>query len=405
MRRTVVVTVLLLLMTCALAGASWAQAGGKLPRMIDFGSTTCIPCKQMEPILKELKTELAGVVEIEFVNVNEKPALAETFEIEVIPTQVFISAEGQELSRHVGFMGKSAILARWRSHGVKVPIPAPQSFSRWTPAQTDQRPRELKCQMCERDNNPKTRVVVRSPKGEVYFCSPHSFFIFYTSLTADRAEMERQAFVTDWKTGQLVPIKSAHYLQIFNEQSGKPFTMAFGTREAALTARRHVGGSILTYELLKGKELATRCGFCDRAVYPEDAALVLAGGLYTWGCCSHCALGVAARMQTDLVVHERDRLTGEPIVVTIASGQIAALDPPTAVAWYGQRLRPDGTKASAGCFHQGFFVSPETLKQWVANNPLETGELITIEKALADKMVLSPEQISKACKIGECAPQ
>ena len=35
----------------------------------------------------------------------------------------------------------------------------------------------------------------------------------------------------------------------------------------------------------------------------------------------------------------------------------------------------------------------------------EHGEQITIAKALADKMKLTPQQIGKACKIGECAPK
>ena len=64
-----------------------------------------------------------------------------------------------------------------------------------------------------------------------------------------------------------------------------------------------------------------------------------------------------------------------------------------------------GSKGSAGCFHQGFFVSAGNLKTWAEAHPLETGEQITIAKALADKMKLTPQQVSKACKIGECCPK
>ena len=31
--------------------------------------------------------------------------------------------------------------------------------------------------------------------------------------------------------------------------------------------------------------------------------------------------------------------------------------------------------------------------------------MITIQQSLADKMKLTPQQIQKACKIGECAPK
>jgi hypothetical protein len=116
-------------------------------------------------------------------------------------------------------------------------------------------------------------------------------------------------------------------------------------------------------------------------------------------------LGVAARTGKDIEVHEKDRLTGQGIIVKTLNGQVVSLEPPTAVAWFGQRQKPDGTWASAGCFHQGFFVNADNLKKWVEQHPYETGRLISINQALADKMKLSPQQIQKACKIGECAPK
>ncbi len=398
---------LYLALVLALSGAmaAVAQPAPKLPKLLDLGSVTCIPCKQMAPILEELKQELAGKIDVEFVDVNRQPALADKYRIEMIPTQIFLNADGKELFRHVGFYAKDAILAKWTELGFDVTVAATESFSRWSPAQPDTRAKDAICYMCDGDVNPKTAVVVKTAKGDVHLCSPHCLSIMLSSLTADRAEVEKQAFVTDGATGQSVPLQSASYLYSFDERTGRPSVMAFASRDAALAARRESGGSVLTYPLWQAKEMATRCGFCDRAVYPEDAALVKAGGVYTYGCCSHCALGVAARTGASVEIHERDRLTGEPIVVKVLDGQIASLEPATAVAWFGQRTKPDGKHASAGCFHQGFFVSAENLRKWVEAHPLETGEMILIAKALADKMALTPEQISKACKIGECAPK
>ena len=42
------------------------------------------------------------------------------------------------------------------------------------------------------------------------------------------------------------------------------------------------------------------------------------------------------------------------------------------------------------------------LEAWLAQRPSMTGRQIGIAQALADKMKLSPEQIAKACKLGEC---
>jgi hypothetical protein len=116
-------------------------------------------------------------------------------------------------------------------------------------------------------------------------------------------------------------------------------------------------------------------------------------------------LGVAARTGKDVEVRQPDGLTGQTIVVKTLEGKVASLEPSTAVAWFGQRKKPDDTWTSAGCFHQGFFTTPDHLKTWLEQHPLETGKLISIQQVLADKMKLSPEQIQKACKIGECAPK
>jgi thioredoxin 1 len=94
------------------------QTAGVLPRLVDLGSTTCIPCKMMAPILDELGKEYAGQMQVEFINVNEKPDSAKAFGIKLIPTQVFIDAAGKELWRHEGFISKNDILAKWKELGV-----------------------------------------------------------------------------------------------------------------------------------------------------------------------------------------------------------------------------------------------------------------------------------------------
>ena len=151
-----------------------------------------------------------------------------------------------------------------------------------------------------------------------------------------------------------------------------------------------------------GKELATRCAFCDRAVYPEDACGVKFGTTRGYGCCTHCSMGVAARLKQDIEVEAKDGQTGEPIRVKTLDGQIASLEPATAIAWFGQKKGPDGKWVSAGCFKQAFFVNEANLQKWLEARPAMTGRQITIAQALADKMKLSPEQIAKACKLGEC---
>lgn len=96
-----------------------------LPRLVDLGAGKCIPCKAMAPILEELKLTYAGKLDVVFIDVWEKPEEAEKYHINLIPTQVFYDASGNERFRHEGFFSKEDILAKWKELGVGLPGAAP----------------------------------------------------------------------------------------------------------------------------------------------------------------------------------------------------------------------------------------------------------------------------------------
>ena len=375
-------------------------APAALPRLVDLGADKCIPCKLMAPMLEELRKEYAGRLKVEFIDVWKKPDMAAKYGIDIIPTQIFFDSSGKERFRHEGFFSKEDILSRWKQLGVDLTSDVPV-FNRLDPLVHDTRPTEAVCYLCDGDIDRKTRVTLKTDKGDVYLCCPHCYFITYSSLLEKQG---MKVFVTDWSTGRSLAAATAVYLYGMGE-SGRPTVRAFADKKAALKGRKAGGGSILDWQRLKNKELAARCGFCDRAVYPEDAALVKAGGLYTFGCCPMCALGVAARTQKDIEIFQKDALTGEIVHVKTTNGSISLLEPKNAVAWSGKKKSPDGKLVSAGCFKQAFFVSENNLGKWVEQNPLDTGKMISIHQTLAAKMKLSPKQISKACKIGECSPK
>lgn len=286
-----------------------APAAG-VPRLLDLGSSQCIPCKLMWPVLEGMKKELAGSLQVDFVDVGLKDnlPLAKQYDIKLIPTQIFLDASGKELWRHEGYISRYGILDKWRE--LKYEFAAKSlapSFQRWEPAKADDRAKAGVCFMCDGDIPATTRVTVKSDKGDVGLCSPHCYFILYSCLTQDKADFEKNVSVTDFATGKSVPATEAVYLYGLDEKTGRHFTKAFADRDSAVKERQVAGGSVVSWQTLLTNELTWRCGFCDRVAYPEDAALVKADGLYTWGCCSHCAMGVAARTGKDLEVHERDR--------------------------------------------------------------------------------------------------
>lgn len=65
-----------------------------IPIVIDFGADSCIPCKEMAPVLKKLNEELRGKAIVRFVDVWKYPDLAQNYPISVIPTQVLIDKDG-----------------------------------------------------------------------------------------------------------------------------------------------------------------------------------------------------------------------------------------------------------------------------------------------------------------------
>jgi len=105
------------------ANTTKTTAGSKerpLPRLVELGADRCVPCKLMAPILEELRKDYAGTLQIESIDVWKNPGAAKEYGIRVIPTQIFYDASGKELFRHVGFLSKEDILAKWKDLGITI---------------------------------------------------------------------------------------------------------------------------------------------------------------------------------------------------------------------------------------------------------------------------------------------
>jgi len=98
-------------------GPAPVQTAG-LPRVVDLGADKCKACKEMAPILEELKREYAGRVVVEFIDVWKNPDAAKPYNIRLIPTQVFFDREGKEVWRHEGFLPKADFLKKFAELGV-----------------------------------------------------------------------------------------------------------------------------------------------------------------------------------------------------------------------------------------------------------------------------------------------
>ncbi len=89
-----------------------------LPSLLELGSTTCVACKAMAPIIDGLKEIYAWKIDVEFIDVQKERELAESYGIQAIPTQIFFDADGNEIFRHIGFFPREDIVAKWQELGI-----------------------------------------------------------------------------------------------------------------------------------------------------------------------------------------------------------------------------------------------------------------------------------------------
>ena len=95
-----------------------ALASGK-PTIVDFGASTCVPCKMMKPIVEELQDEYRGRANILLIEIYDYRKLAAQYGVRAIPTQIFFDAEGKETWRHEGFLSKEEIVKQLDELGVQ----------------------------------------------------------------------------------------------------------------------------------------------------------------------------------------------------------------------------------------------------------------------------------------------
>jgi len=103
------------------SGSNAAVATSHLVTFVELGSVRCIPCKLMQPVMKEIEKDYAGQVKVVFHDVWTPAGepFAASYKIRVIPTQVFLDKEGKEYFRHEGFFPKDELVKVLQQKGVK----------------------------------------------------------------------------------------------------------------------------------------------------------------------------------------------------------------------------------------------------------------------------------------------
>ena len=121
----ITMSLMLVLAGCTKAESQNAEVakatGNTLVTFVELGSVNCIPCRMMQPIMRDIESTYQGKVRVVFHDVwtEEGAPYAKQFGIRVIPTQVFLDAKGVEYFRHEGFFPKEQLVAVLKSKGLK----------------------------------------------------------------------------------------------------------------------------------------------------------------------------------------------------------------------------------------------------------------------------------------------
>ncbi len=95
-----------------------ALTNGK-PTLAEFGRGTCIPCKEMKPILENLAVEYKDRLNVSIVSVDEYRSLTNYYGVMAIPTQIGFDSSGKVVFSHVGFWPKDQIVPELSKLGIK----------------------------------------------------------------------------------------------------------------------------------------------------------------------------------------------------------------------------------------------------------------------------------------------
>jgi len=90
---------------------------GKTPMLVEFGSTSCASCVEMGKLLYRAKQEYPKSA-IYFVEVYKDQQATRDYRIQMIPTQIYLGAKGEESDRHIGAVNYEQLIAKLKEQKI-----------------------------------------------------------------------------------------------------------------------------------------------------------------------------------------------------------------------------------------------------------------------------------------------
>ena len=86
------------------------------PLIVEFGGTTCVSCKVVEDILRDIQEEYKDAINVLNLDIYQNFDMAQQFNIRSIPTLIFLDTYGQIVKQHIGPMQKNQIKDVLKEH-------------------------------------------------------------------------------------------------------------------------------------------------------------------------------------------------------------------------------------------------------------------------------------------------
>jgi thioredoxin 1 len=88
----------------------------KKPILVDFYADWCGPCKAMNPVIKEIASEVKGKARVIKVDIDKAQSAAMQYNVNAVPT-FMIFKNGKAVWRHSGMIDKQSLLQSIYSQG------------------------------------------------------------------------------------------------------------------------------------------------------------------------------------------------------------------------------------------------------------------------------------------------
>jgi len=78
----------------------------KMPVLVDFWASWCVPCRSVKPVIEELARKYEGRVHFTSLNIDNNPGIRSKYGVMGLPT-LMIFKDGQPHSSTVGFTAET----------------------------------------------------------------------------------------------------------------------------------------------------------------------------------------------------------------------------------------------------------------------------------------------------------